>query len=261
MSYAFAAGEPDDVGRILGALYPFLISHGHLGEVPEWVEAALADRERLSDRGLAETLVGGGEIARFAGDLDRAIELKEELRVRDEGELRRPNWRAATLADLCEIALDQGDFARRACTRSRARRPAAGRGPICASRSSRSVPAISTGGVEGPRRARRPRGGDRSTTRARWSCSARPPAARATARSRTTASADGLGEFADIGDGGGIADCLDGLARLAVAAETPIARAAFTAPPSGCARRAAGDRSARDAPFPDVPDAARGGAR
>jgi hypothetical protein len=103
------ARKPDDVGRILGALYPFLISHGHLAEVREWAEAALAARDRLSSRGLAETLVGGGEIARFAGDLSRAIELKEEL-ASVQGDLQRPNWKAATLADLCEIALDQGDF-------------------------------------------------------------------------------------------------------------------------------------------------------
>jgi len=85
--------------------------HGHLAEVREWAEAALDARDRLSGRGLAETLVGGGEIARFAGDLSRAIELKEEL-ASVQGDLRRPNWKAATLADLCEIALDQRDFAR-----------------------------------------------------------------------------------------------------------------------------------------------------
>jgi hypothetical protein len=110
VSYALAAREPDDVGRILGALYPFLISHGQLAEVRGWAEAALDARDRLSPRGLAETLVGGGEIARFAGDLSRAIELKEEL-ASVQGDLQRPNWKAATLADLCEIALDQHDFA------------------------------------------------------------------------------------------------------------------------------------------------------
>ena len=108
--YALEAGEPDDVGRIVGALFPFLISHGHLDEVRDWVDAALAARDRLSERGLAETLMGGGEIARFAGDLDRALELKAELACVDV-DLQRPNWKAATLADLSEIALDQGDFA------------------------------------------------------------------------------------------------------------------------------------------------------
>ena len=59
MAHALAAGEPDEVGRLIGALYPFLISHGRLGEVREWVETVLAQRDRLSERGLAEALVGG----------------------------------------------------------------------------------------------------------------------------------------------------------------------------------------------------------
>ncbi|MGH3039946.1 MAG: ATP-binding protein, partial [Gaiellaceae bacterium] len=109
LSHALAAQEPDDVGLILGALYPFFISHGHLAEAHEWGDAALAARDRLSERALAEALVGAGEIERFAGDLGRAVELKEEL-ASMEGELHRPNWRAGTLADLAEIALDQGDF-------------------------------------------------------------------------------------------------------------------------------------------------------
>ena len=111
VTHALAAREPDDVGQILGALYPFLTSHGHLAEGRDWTDAALAARDRLSARGLAETLMGGGELARFTGDLSRAIELKEELAAVGSDELQRPNWKAATLADLCEIALDQGDFA------------------------------------------------------------------------------------------------------------------------------------------------------
>jgi hypothetical protein len=141
VSYALAAGESDDVGRILGAIYPFLISHGHLVEVREWVEAALDARARLSNRGLAETLVGGGEIARFAGDLNRAIELKEEL-ASVQGDLQRPNWRAATSADLCEIALDQGDLARARSYAEQSAAAGAARAPPCASRSWRSTSAI-----------------------------------------------------------------------------------------------------------------------
>ena len=143
VSYALAAGEPDEVGRLIGALYPFLISRGRLGEAREWIEAVLTQRDKLSERGLAEALVGGGEIARFAGDLDRAVELKEELTAVD-AELQRPNWRAATLADLAEIELDRNDLAA-------ARRYAGGApppGPVderpCASASWRFVRVIST---------------------------------------------------------------------------------------------------------------------
>ena len=46
------AGEPDDVGRMLGALYPFLISQRATSvEAREWAEAALARRDRLSRAG------------------------------------------------------------------------------------------------------------------------------------------------------------------------------------------------------------------
>ena len=217
VAHALAAGEPDGVGRILGALYPFLISHGQLPEVREWAEAALAARDLLSDSGLAETLVGGGEIARFAGDLDRAIELKEEL-ASVEGDLQRPNWRAATLADLCEIALDQGDLERaRGYAEQSAAAGGGARSELCfgelALRAGDLAAAESHGqaalaGLEAgafnhacalelageiARRA-----GDAPRARERFHAALR--------------------SFAELGDGGGIADSLDGLSRLAAAA-------------------------------------------
>ncbi|MGH3110007.1 MAG: ATP-binding protein [Gaiellaceae bacterium] len=217
VSYALDAGDPDDAGRILGALYPFLISHGHLAEVREWVDGTLALRDRLSPRALAEALVGGGEIARFTGDLDRAIELKEEV-ASMEGELRRPNWKVATLADLGEIALDQGDFAR--ARRYAEQSAAAGAGPrtdLCfaelalrlgdlAEAEARGLAALAeldegafnhACGLEILGETAR-RAGDAALARERF--------------------AGGLRSFAAIRDRGGGADCLDGLSRLAAAA-------------------------------------------
>ncbi|HET9674881.1 MAG TPA: tetratricopeptide repeat protein [Gaiellaceae bacterium] len=213
VSYALAAQEPDDVGRILGGMYPFLISHGHLAEVREWAEAALAARG-LSERGRAEVLVGAGEIARFAGDLDRALELKQELASVDQ-DLQRPNWKAATLADLAEIALDQGDYdaARRYAEQSAAA-GAPARADLCFAELALRVgdlPAAESSGVaalagldegsfnhacalellgETARRA-----GDAALAHDRFS--------------------DALRSFVALGDGGGIADCFDGLAHLA----------------------------------------------
>ena len=256
VSFALAAGEPDDVGRLLGALYPFLISHGNLVEGREWAESALAERERLSPRGLAETLVGGGEILRFAGDLDRAVELKEEL-ASVEGELQRPNWRAATLADLCEIALDQGDFA--AARRYAERSKAAGSGARAAlgfaelglrlgdldeaeSRGREALAGLDAGSFnhactleilgETARRA-----GDPERARDRFR--------------------DGLREFVALGDGGGMADCLEGLARLA--ADTgDTARAGRLLGGAETLRETRGRRPIRaDEPPPEVPEAAR----
>jgi predicted ATPase/class 3 adenylate cyclase len=256
VSYAFAAREPDDVGRLLGSLYPFLISHGHLAEVRDWTEAALADRDRLSERGLTDTLVGGGEIARFAGDLGRAIELKEEL-ASAPGDAQRPNWRAATLADLSEIALEQGDFA--AARRYAEESAAVGGGArvaLCfaelALRLGELTEAESYGlvalaghgegsfnhacGLEILGEAAR-RSGDVMLARRRFH--------------------DGLQSFAELGDGGGMGDCLDGLARISAAAGDSE-RAGRLA---GAAERLRGERGRRpirsDVPLPDAPESAR----
>ena len=63
--------------------------------------------------------------------------------------------------------------------------------------------------------------------------------------------ADGLVEFAAIGDGGGVADCLDGLARLAGGPE----RAGRLHAAARQIRTSRGRRPIRsDLPLPDVPD-------
>jgi predicted ATPase/class 3 adenylate cyclase len=256
VSHALAAGEPDDVGRILGALYPFLISHGHLAEAWEWTEAALAARDRLSSRGLAETLVAGGEIARFAGDLSRAIELKEELATAED-DLQRPNWRAATLADLCEIALDQGDLPR---ARSYAEQSAAAgigaRANLCFAelalrlgdlRSAESNGLAALGGLE--------EGAfNHACALEVLGETARRSGDEALARSRFT---DALRSFARLRDGGGVADCLDGLSRLAGAAGDHERAGRLQGAAEGL-REARGRRPIRaDVPLPDVPDSAR----
>ena len=256
VSFALAAGEPDDVGRLLGALYPFLISHGNLAEGREWAESALAERERLSPRGLAETLVGGGEILRFAGDLDRAVELKEEL-ASVEGELQRPNWRAATLADLCEIALDQGDFA--AARRYAERSKAAGSG-------ARAALGFAELGLrlgeldEAESRGREALAGfDAGSFNHACTLEILGETARRAGDPELACDRfrDGLGEFVALADGGGMADCLEGLARLA--ADTgDAARAGRLLGSAETLRETRGRRPIRaDEPPPEVPEAAR----
>lgn len=215
----------------------------------------LAARDRLSSRALAETLVGGGEIARFSGDLDRAIELKEEL-ASVRGDLRRPNWRAATLADLCEIALDRGDFtgARRYAEESAAAGGEA-RAALCFAelalrvgdlRSAESRGLAALAGLE-----------DGAFNHA---CgleilgeAARRAGHGALARDRFC---DALQAFAQLGDGGGIADCLDGLSRLAAAADDHV-RAGRLRGAADRLRETRGRRPIRaDVPLPDVPDSA-----
>ena len=67
----------------------------------------------------------------------------------------------------------------------------------------------------------------------------------------------GFASFATIGDGGGMADCLDGLARLAAAAGDDE-RAGRLRGAAQSLRETRGRRPIRaDLPPPDVPDAAR----
>jgi predicted ATPase/class 3 adenylate cyclase len=258
VEHALAAGEPDDVGLLVGWLYPFLISHGHLGDARTWVEGALAARDRLSSRGLVETLSGAGEVARFGGDLGRAVELKEELlAVAGEQTPLRPNWRAATLADLCEIALDQDDVERaRRHADACAAEGGGARAELCQAeiglrlgdlRAAESHGLAALDGLDegafnfacaleilGETARRR---GDVSMSEARFR--------------------DALRSFAALRDSGGIADCLDGLSRV-VAAAGDEPRAGRLAGAAQRLRETSGRRATRaDVALPPLPVAAQ----
>ncbi|HWM12980.1 MAG TPA: hypothetical protein VNO56_00700, partial [Gaiellaceae bacterium] len=255
VSYALAAREPDDVGRVLGGLYPFLISHGHLAEVRDWGEAALDARADLSSRGLAETLVGAGEIARFAGDLGRAIELKEELAgVQDDPQ--RPNWKAATLADLCEIALDRGDFTgARAYAEQSAAAGGGARVDLCFAELALRVGDLPSAESHGLAALADLEEGafNHATGLEILGEAARRSGDEVRAGDRFR---DALRSFAALGDGGGIADCLDGLSRLAVAGDE--VRAGRLRGAAERLRETRGRRPIRaDLPLPEVPDSAR----
>jgi predicted ATPase len=256
VAHALAEREPDDVGRIVGALYPFLISHGDLVEVRAWGEAALEAGDRLSEAGRAEALIGTSEIARFGGDLDRARELKEEL-AGVQVELHRPNWRAATLADLCELALDQGYVAdARAYAEQSAAAGAGARAELCfaelalrtgdlAAAESHGLAALG-GFDEGAF--------NHATTLELLGEAARRAGDVERARERF---ADALRAFSSLNDGGGIADSLDGLARLA-ADGGDATRAGSLLGAAETLRETRGRRPIRlDLPPPDVPAAAR----
>ncbi len=255
VSHAFAAGEPDEVARVVGGLYPFLISHGRLGEAREWIEAVLGQRDKLSERGLAEALVGGGEVARFAGDLDRAVELKEELTAVD-AELQRPNWRAATLADLAEIELDRGDLAaaRRFAERSAAA-GAGGRAALCFAEL-----ALRAGDLDSAEQHGTEALSHFDEGAFNHACALEllgETARRAGDEGRALARfAAALRSFSAIGDGGGMADCLDGFARLA-AATVDERRAGRLRGAADRLRETRGRRPIRtDVLPPVVPDAA-----
>ena len=254
VTHALAAGQAEDVAFVLGGLYPFLISHGQLADARDWADRTLALRDALSPAGLAEALVAGGELARFAGDLEEAVALKEEL-VAVSGEPRRPRWRAATYCDLSEIALELGDFASARAYAEQGRDAGAGaRTDLCFAElglqegdldAAESYAAAALAGLEPGsfnhscgleiRAETARRAGDR---------------ARADELFRTS-----LRAFSVLEDGGGIADCLDGLARLAAEAGD-LQRAGRFLGASARLRETRGRRPARgDVPFPDVPEA------
>jgi len=260
VSDALAAGEPDDVGRILGAIYPFLISHGYLGEVAEWTGAALAARDRLSTRGLAEALVGGGEIARFAGDLDRAVELKEELATL-QVDLHRPNWRTAMLADLADIALDRHDFAgARRYAEECAAAGGGARAALCLAEL-----ALREGDLESAQAEARTALAGYEEGAFNHACGLEILAEVARRSGNVTAARDrfrdALRSFVALGDGGHIADCLDGLGRVAADAGDSE-RAGRLHGVAERLRETRGRRPIRaDLPFPDVPGGALEGGR
>jgi tetratricopeptide (TPR) repeat protein len=252
VSHALECVEPDDAGRILGAIYPYLISRA-LSESREWADATLALRDHLSTTALAETLVAAGEIARFAGDLALAIELKEEL-VSVDADVRRPNWKAAVLVDLCEIALDQGDYRR---AREYAERSAAEGGSARSSLGFAEL-ALRLGDLEDAEsRGNEALAGfeERSFNGA---CAleilgevARRSGDATLARVRFSTA---LRWFAEIRDAGGTADCLDGLARLAAEAGE-VERADALMRSAKRLREESGRRPMRtDVPLPTAPN-------
>jgi predicted ATPase len=256
VEHALSVGEPDDVGRVLGGLYPFLISHAHLGEALEWTERALGARGRLATGALADTLTGGGEIARFAGDLDRATELKEELLALKDGEPLRPNWRAGTLADLSELALDRDDLA---AARMYAEESAAARAGPRADLCFAEI-ALREGDLLAAESSGLAALGGLADGSFNHACALEilGEAARRAGKDRRASQrfSAALGSFAAIRDGGGVADCLDGLARLAAAADEE--RAGRLAGAAERLRERHGRRPARaDVPPPAGSDAGR----
>jgi len=243
------------VAVIVRHILPFVFSF--LRDRRRWIVVGTpVPRTDEFHRRRAETLVGTSEIARFGGDLDRARELKEELAT-VQVELQRPNWRAATLADLCELALDQGNFAAaRTYAEQSAAAGAGARAELCfaelalrtgdvASAESHGLAALG-GLAEGAF--------NHATTLELLGEAARRAGDVERARERF---ADALHAFAALNDGGGIADSLDGLGRIA-ATVGDATRAGRLLGVAERLRETRGRRPIRaDLPLPEVPATAR----
>ena len=106
-------GDISMVVRALGAIWSVWLSIGGAQEAIAWARIVLDHRNRLSERELVTVLVGASELMRFTGDLDSAEQLKLELLElgnRNDDALRK-RWVSPILADLAEIALERGDSA------------------------------------------------------------------------------------------------------------------------------------------------------
>jgi hypothetical protein len=174
-----------------------------------------------------------------------------------QGELQRPNWRAATLADLCEIALDQGDFeaARRYAEQSAAA-GAGARADLCFAELALREGDLGTAESKGVAVLAELGEGsfNYATALELVGETARRSGDAALARDRFR---QALRAFVDLSDGGGIADCLDGLSRLA-AADGDGERAGRLRGAAERLRETSGRRPIRsDIALPDVPEPAQ----
>ena len=210
------SSRPDDVARILDALFTFLLSRNHGSEARAWLDSALSDRERLSEDGALMLLSGGGEIARFTGNDALAFALKRELLDLGQSNSRAARMKAATLADLSDMAMDAGDME---AARTYAEQSSASGGGARAALSLAEL-ALRTGDVEGAvshatMALERLEAGEYNHA---YGLEVLGEAMR---RGGNDVEAEGLFRealvaFVALGAGGAAADCLDGLAQTRV---------------------------------------------
>jgi hypothetical protein len=170
--------------------------------------------------------------------------------------VQRPNWKAATLADLSEIALDQGDLAlARRYAEESAAAGAGARASLCFAELSLRLGDLAAAEASGLRALAGLEQGafNHACGLEILGETARRSGDETRARDRFCAA---LETFADLSDGGGIADCLDGLARLTAAAGDATRAGRLL----GAAQRFRETRARRptraDIPLPDVPRSA-----
>ena len=253
---AFARREPDDAARILGALYPFLISHGHLGEVlgmgrggarrprPALGPRPRRDaRRRRRDRAVRGSARPGDRAQGGAGVAPRRRLARRAAAQSEGGDARRPLRDRARPGRPRACARVRGG--ERGGGRRRAVRPV-----LRGARAPFRRPG--RGGVEGPRGARRPGGGVvQPRVRPRAARGGGPPRRRRRARARAVRRrARGVRRDRRRRRGRRLPRRSRPTGRRT---STPIARAAFTAPPSGSGRREAAGRSGATPPSRTFP--------
>jgi predicted ATPase/class 3 adenylate cyclase len=116
LSWAEESGEVGRLAVAVADLCRLWLHRGQLQEGMTWVDVALAHRQALEPELLVPLLIGAAAICRFAGEIDRAKSLMQEnLRITAASgnriRVRHGDLAAAhTLADLADIATDEGDL-------------------------------------------------------------------------------------------------------------------------------------------------------
>lgn len=108
LAFAVEHGDPELGEQLVVGLWYFWISHGFTAEGDRWARRLLAASSTAAS---PELVSSAGELARFVGDLDRAVELKELAIPRYESADER-NMLAAAITDLAETLIARGDLDR-----------------------------------------------------------------------------------------------------------------------------------------------------
>jgi predicted ATPase/class 3 adenylate cyclase len=108
LALAVERGDLELGEQLVVGLWYFWVSQGFTAEGDRWARRLLA---AASNGAGPELLIFAGELARFAGDLDRAVELKEQAILRCEREGERSRL-AAAITDLAETLVARGDLDR-----------------------------------------------------------------------------------------------------------------------------------------------------
>ncbi len=118
LAWCLESGDRETGVRLAGALWRVWV-HPSANEQRSWfdrvpearrsLERVLQDRDQLPVHALTEALVGAAQMAYLQQDLDRAVELGEELRLRSEaeGDAYGAYWAATMLGRMAALRRDE----------------------------------------------------------------------------------------------------------------------------------------------------------
>jgi predicted ATPase/class 3 adenylate cyclase len=113
MEWALQQRRHDVSLELIGTLFMFWTSQGHLTEAIQWAKKGLQVRGEAGEDLWTRALVGISQICRDAGDLSTSLQLKQELLDRyARQEIADPLLLPALFVNLAESAMKDGEFER-----------------------------------------------------------------------------------------------------------------------------------------------------